>query len=64
MLTKPEPAFITPEEYMILKRISRTTVYRHLTAGMIPGAEQLAGKRGAWRIPNPAVTTRGAHTAA
>ncbi len=63
-MPKHAEAFITPEEYMKIRRISRTTVYRHLTAGMIPGAEQLAGKRGAWRIPNPAVTAQGAHTAA
>ena len=45
--------YVTPEEYAVLKRLSKGTVYRHLRRGLIPGAEQVV-KHGSYRIPVPA----------
>lgn len=42
--------YITPEEYAQLRRMSMTTVYRHLKRGVVPGAEQPV-PGGAYRIP-------------
>lgn len=48
---KSSPAeWMTVEEYAAVKRRSKWTVYRHLKAGLIPGAEQPV-PGGSYRIP-------------
>lgn len=46
----PATQLLTAAEWAAARRISMTTAYRHLRAGLVPGVERTAGDKGDYRI--------------